>query len=309
MADTLSLDIPVRGSADVAETPDPKATRMSDFAGDLEVNADQPLDVGDDDTPEAEDTEGLEDTTEASEQDAEEGSTPDEDDLPEYDPDDEEVKAAYDAKFFTGDGTLDRDALSATFWKAFDAAPEDKRSEVRLPAGVKKFLSDVTGFDEAAIDDITAAVRDQTVTQQRDFKKRFGGDALVDAALRWGGEHYSEAQRRRFAEAQAKGFNSDEAAEQLEILISRAGRAGALKGIRREGADADTIQPSSRPRRPSSPKRNVTSAAQSQPSADVFKSVDEYNTAWAEALRSQDQGKIAYVRRKLKRSPAAQVSN
>lgn len=309
MANTLSLDVPVRGSADVADAGDPKATKLSDFAGTVEVDtaasADDDLEA-ELEAGEGEGSEELEANTEEAGDDAgeEEGT---EDTLPDYDPDNEEVRSVYDAKFFSEDGKLNRDAISTEFWKVYDAAPEDKRSEVRLPAGVKAFLSDVTGMDADAIDDITAAVRDQTFGQQREFKKRFGGDAIVDAALKWGAENYSEAQKKRFAEAQAKGYNSEDAAEQLEVLISRAARGGALKGIRRD-ASGDTEQRSNRPRRPSSPKRNITANAQAQPSADVFKSVEEFNSAYSEALRSNDPGKIAYVRRKLRRSPAAQVT-
>ncbi|MBK3400429.1 hypothetical protein [Methylobacterium ajmalii] len=197
-----------------------------------------------------EDEEDLPETTPEDEDKPEGDDEPSEGDLPDYDPDNEETKAAYDKKYFTDGGKVNLQVLSAEYFTNAEKG-EDKAG---LNAGTYAYLEDTLGLDKAAVQEIERgqlALRDQA-TQA--FYTKVGGKEGYEAALAWAKDGgYSEAQRQRYNALLAKGgADFEDAAEALMARYAKAtGKAAPEAG--RRGPP--------RGRRPSSPQRDVTGSS------------------------------------------------
>lgn len=218
--------------------------------------------------------------------------------LPDWDPENEETVAAYDAKFFTEDGSLDvRGTLSQEFWANYRKDPDAFKDPAKggLNEETYAYLKDRMGLSR---EDVLQVERGQLAiakAAEADFYNTVGGKARWEGAVKWGREGgYTPAQIERFNKAMEKG--GEDAEEAAAALM---GRYDA-KHPRRDGGFRKGP-----PRRQSSPQRDATRGAATGGSGqggDVFKSAAEYNAAISEARKSGDKKQIDAVRAKGKRS-------
>ncbi|WP_298951545.1 hypothetical protein [uncultured Methylobacterium sp.] len=292
MSDTPKPAGPPRMEVEVVSTPtvtsdpsqggthesSPDATSVS-FDGGLGPEEDD-LEGQQDAGTEGEGAEPPRDETEAE---------PDADALPDYDPDNEGVRAAYDKKFFTEAGTVNLPALSGEF---FANAAKDKDGKGGLNEGTYAYLQDTLGLDKAAVQEIERgqmALREQANTAF--YGKIEGGKERYEKAIAWAvGGGYSEAQRAAYNEAQTKGGAAFEDA--VDALMSRFGRASG-----------DTGKPQRRgppTRRPSSPQRDVTAGSRAGGGDGPAMSQAEYGKQWGAALAAVSEARKTGDRAKIR---------
>lgn len=226
-------------------------------------------------------------------------------DLPEYDPENEEVRAKYDARYFKEGGELNFSTLSEDYWASFKAVGGDE-SKAGMPEGTYAYLKDTLGLTKEQVKQIEKA--QVALHRQEEIKavsRVEGGVQRYNDAVKWAQEGgYTEAQRARFREEFAKG--GDAQADAVDALMARFEKGS---GAARRGP----------PRRASSPQRDATVKAGSGgtgPGGDVFKSKEEYTLAWRQGVerdKAAQQGNdrtekqkardhIDYLRRKARRS-------
>lgn len=242
--------------------------------------------------------------------DKEEGQQDAAPELPEYDPENEEVRTQYEERYFP-EGTFNKDLVSKEFWKSFEANEGDL-AKSGLSEGTYAFLQDMWGMDRTTIKQMEASL---VALHREEASKTFakvGGQEAVTKALDWAKQGgYTKEQQDRFnAAMDAGGEARDEA---LELLVNRFGKVNppAQTEERRRGP---------RGRFSSSPERDATARATSgapKPD-DVFKDTAEHSSTWqkgwekmSEAKASRDpkaideaQKHLDYISRKARRSPA-----
>lgn len=149
--------------------------------------------------------------------------------LPEYDPQNEEVAAQYEARYIK-DGKLNQETISKEFWAAFAKADaKDRKPFGHLPDGTYKFLEEVTGLDRQGINDVESALVAQAEARANSqytevIDKLPGGRSLYERALEWGRKGgYTKEQQERYNSARAKG--GEDFSEAAELLVERYRRA------------------------------------------------------------------------------------
>ncbi len=223
------------------------------------------------------------DTTEGAEGDGNEAG----EDLGDYDPDNEEVRAKFDAKYTNPEtGELNKDAIGSEFWSNL-AKAQEQGGEVKdhgyLNKATYDYLKDTYKVTEDFIQEIEQGLVAKAAVERQTFFASVGGEARFQAAAAWarsGG--YTKEQRARFNELMAKpGPDRDDA---VEALMNRAYKAGALRGVPGEPARKADNRPG---RRPSSPQKDATRGAAvagggGTSSSDTFKTSGEYEAAFKE---------------------------
>jgi hypothetical protein len=221
--------------------------------------------------------------------------------LPEFDAANEEVLAAYDARYMK-DGD---DGYKVVNFDAFNAelAANFKDGKTDLDPGSRAWVKATIGVSDEMIDQHLEGLVSKAQANDAKVYAQVGGPEVFESLHAYAKEHYSEAQKAAYnaaAEKAKKGDFSD-LNEQLDLLSLRAQKAG-FKGLPAR-AQATRI------RRPSSPVKSAGSntngaSRTSQPAGDasIFKSSEEHRIAQNEALASKDNAKIAAVRAKLARS-------
>lgn len=201
-------------------------------------------------------------------------------DLGEFNPDDPEVTAKYDARYFK-DGKLNKDVLSKEFFANRSKDP----NKAGLNEDTYKFLDATLGISKDVVKDIEAALVAQNQATAGAFYGKFGGQKRVEDALKWGKEgSYSEAQRKRFNEARDKGGAEYE--EQLELLMARYNKARPWQE-RQEGRRGP-------PQRRSSPERSTTAGAGAGGASDAgkgFASLEDYQQTIQKLIGNQRNAK------------------
>lgn len=212
--------------------------------------------------------------------------------LPDFDLDNEDVVAKYDAKYITPEGKLDvTGSLSEEFWANYDPANPSKPG---LGENTYKYLEERFGLDRAAVIEVEQGQVARQQKQQQEFYQRVGGKARYEAAVNWGRANYTPEQQAAFNAARQKGGTAFDDA--VDALLHRYGKVAPQQQQGRRGP----------PRRPSTPSRDATGKSgvggSSGQARDVFASAAEYNAAIAEARKSGDAKKVEAVRAKGKRS-------
>lgn len=231
-------------------------------------------------------------------------------DLGEYKPQDAEVTAKFDARYFNEEGKLNKEALAAEFW-----GNATKDSPGKLHEGTYAFLENRLGISKDVVNDIEAAL----VTQHQQaavgltarVHEAAGGKDTYNAAIAWasaGG--YTPEHGNRLNQLIQKMETGWEDA--VEALVSRFRKANPE-------APSTKLPPGPPARRSSVPAR-VAGAAGDKPPAQPqskessekqpeegqvvpFKNADEYLAALGEALKSGDPKRTAEVRARQKASP------
>jgi len=211
----------------------------------------------------------------------EDASDTPEDSLGEWKSDDPEVVAKFDGKFLREDGTLNEEAIGTEFWTDYAKLSPEERAKADLRPETRAYLKDTFKVSDGFIDqtrDGLVALQEKTDAA---FMEAFGGRDAVTGALDWarsGG--YTEEQRARFNDLQAKG--GEEFKEAMELLISRHQKAsGTGTAPSRDGL----------PGRKSTPARNATKnaavAGGGAEGAGLFATKDAYQKAWTEGLQAE----------------------
>lgn len=211
--------------------------------------------------------------------------------LPDWDPESEEVSTAYDSKYITtddeGKDVLNFEAFNAEF--ALDRG-EGKRD---LNPGTRRYLKDRFGISDALIDSHLKGVIAQEREMEADFHKQFGstpedGKRNFDAMFAWATSEagYTPEQKARYNEAMAAGGQA--ALDQIELLKTRylSKNGGKLP----EGETSETGKQSGiglkRKERGVSPPKNATGGQTTTPKqAAPFANAEEHRVAQNEALK------------------------
>lgn len=213
-------------------------------------------------------------------------------DLPDFDPDSEEVVSKYEERYFK-DGELNQAVLSQEYWKSFEAAGGDV-TKSGLPEGTYKYLESALGIPKAMAKELEAGLVAKHQAEQAGFLAKTvpGGVEAYNKAIQWaqkGG--YSEEQRQRFREAFAKGGADREDA--VEALMSRFGRASGGRDGGRRGPPRG---------RRSTPERDVTGGAGAGQGAsgDRFKSRAEHTETWNTAYKAHSEARASGDQKTIK---------
>ncbi len=241
------------------------------------------------DTIEGGGAEGEDTATGAEGDDTTEGGEADDSDLGEYDPENEEVRAKFDAKYTDPEtGELNKDVIGSEFWDNL-AKAQAEGAEVKdhgyLNPATYAYLKDTYKLSDAFITEVEQGLVARNLAERQSFYSKVGGEARFSAAAAWArGGGYTPEQVARFNELSKKGgADFDDA---VEALMNRAFKAGALKGVP-GGQNGGGAKQDSRPgRRPSTPQRDATrgaaAAGTTAEARDVFKSTAEYQQAFNE---------------------------
>lgn len=257
----------------------PEATTHDEHSDSLELG-------GAGGAEEDEEQDGAGEGSDADEgQDEEQGSGSDEDALPDYDPESDEVRSQYDARYFK-DGELNREAISAEFWKSFEANDGDL-SKSGLPDGFYAYLKDTVGVSKAMAKEIEASLVAKHTQDESQFFGKFGGVDRYNRAITWAKDGgYSDEQQQRFRDAYSKGgADRDDA---VDALMNRFHRANPPRRDDRRGPPQG--------RRSSSPQRDATGATSNRGPADGdrFKNAADHQAAWnaglSEVRKAKDGG-------------------
>lgn len=203
-------------------------------------------------------------------------------DLGAYDP---EKPEAFDAAYFTPEGQLNMERLSAEFFANAEKGTQG------LNAATYDYLQDRLGLTKEQIKAVEAG--QVALNEQRDSKlfERAGGKERLQAAVAWGKEGgYNEAQRQRFNTVM-KSNDPEAIADAIDALMVRFDAASGKP------------RPKGPPRRPSAPARSATEGTPAAAQGGGFANYEAYQAAFREANAKKDQKAIAEVRKKLSLSP------
>lgn len=254
-------------------------TTRTDFGDDISAEVDADLKA-------AEEEEGSEAGNEA------EPEAPSaEFDLPDFDPENEEVSAQYKERYLTEDGSLNFEAFNKSFYGNLQAGKTD------LNANERAFVKQHMKVSDEAIDVYLNGVASKVKEADEAFYSAAGGKETYDAMFGWavGEGGYTQAQKERFnAALKAGGSELDEQVELLKTRYAASGKAPAPK------ADPKLE------RRKSSPSASATSAAPSAPGPsgpEPFASLAEFNKAQAAAHAANDIKAMREVDARMRASP------
>lgn len=264
------------------------ATKFEGGAAETTESNSNELDLGDETLDAGPEPDAEGDAPEAETEAEPEAEAEAEDALPDYDPENEEVHAAYAARY-EKDGGLNMEALSKDYWASFNKAEGDVAAKVAkagLPEGVYKYLQATAGVSKDYVKKIEKALVADHTQDQVAAVAAVAPVEEFNKAIEWGrAGGYTPEQIKRFNAAFERG--GDDRADAIEALMGRFERATKKDpqaknfGQRRFGDNGG--------RRPSSPKRDVTGQAASGGAGspgDVFKNRAEHQSAWSSALNN-----------------------
>lgn len=256
------------------------------------------------DAPEPE-AEGEENTEEVGEeQEASEGDDAEApEDLGEWNPEDPEVKAKYDERYFGEDGKLNRGVLADEFFRNYSKA--ENKADAGLNESTYAYLNDTLGLSKETVKEIERG--QLALAQQNDtaFFERVGGKDRYEAALKWGRDGgYTKEQQERFNALRKKGGpDFDDAVDALMQRYFRANRGKRQE--QREAAEQPARRGPPKPRRASTPQRSAADRAGAGgegAAGDIYKNYHDYEVDFQKAYKSGNKAEQAKVHEKLKRS-------
>lgn len=270
-----SLDMPLDGTT-------PGAGTLAGASDSVELGQDGKV-VGAEETPAVA-------TPEETPPAEEEETTPPPADIPAdnplapWDPANPEVTAAYEARYFDGNGKLNLVAVTKEFWSN---AKEGKNGT--LHEDTYKYLEETLGVTKEAAKAIEKGlVADQAQEDSR-FWQKVGGKARYQAALDWGKATYSAADKARF-NAGINGTDTGARDDVVDALLARYERANPRAPLRRGP-----------PRRQTSPARSVAATAEGAPSAPAaqvpYASQEAYTKAWQEVIAKENSARTPAEKR------------
>lgn len=221
----------------------------------------------------------------------EDGAESDSEALPDYDPENEEVRAAYDARYFK-DGVLDKGVISSEYWKSFEANKGDL-SKAGLSEGTYAYLKDTLGVSKEMAKEIEAGLVAKHTNDEASFFSKFGGVERYNRAITWAKDGgYTAEQQQRFREAYAKG--GDDRDDAVDALMNRFHRNTGGQKDGRRGPPG---------RRSSSPQRDATGSTASQTGGgDRFKDASEHQAASTAARKAYKDAEAAGDRDAMKKA-------
>lgn len=232
-----------------------------------------------------------------------EGAAGEEAALPAFDPDNEEASAAWDNKYFPGDGTkLNMEAFGAELTGNMNK----EGGKAELNPDSYKFLESRLGVTKEDVDRIIAGQVASAQLQDQALFDVTGGREGYVSMLEFAKDAYTEPQKEIYRAAMKVG--GQQAMDQIDLLKARFQGAGNKLP---SGATSATASQRRTPpqRRPSSPAKSATDAstATGAPAAGtVFATASEHQAALRAAGR--DAGKLRAVAEKLRRSTYWQPS-
>jgi hypothetical protein len=248
----------------------------------------------------------LADGAEKSETETDTSASEEGEPLPAFDLGNEEVIAAYDAKYLAegpdGHKVINLDAFNDSISKNF------KDGKTDISADERAYVKATMGVSDELIDQhIEGLVAKAAASDEKIFAHAGSQENFV-ALHEFAAKEYNAAQKAAYNAAAAKAAKGDftDLFEQIDLLSLRAQRAG-FEGLKAPASKQNTVG-AGRLRRPSSPVKTagngVTTRAPAAPDTSVFASTEEHRIAQNEAIASRDQSKINAVRQKLSRSIA-----
>lgn len=238
-------------------------------------------------------------------------------DLPEWNPEDEAVSAAYDAKYVTTeeDGTpaLNFEAFNEQYLK--DRGANDDGSPKRdIDAATREYLKHRFGISAKIIDAHIQGLQAQEREAVNIFHSQFAetpaeGKAIYDKMLAWGKENFTPAQRARYNAGMKAG--GEEAMEQIELLKTRfitknpAEALNVTKKVLEDATTTTTKQLGFKPGgkvREVSPAKSATANGGTSRGPQPFANAEEHRKAQSAALklpRGEVANAIADVRARL----------
>lgn len=250
----------------------------------------EPKDGTEPKTPEDADAKAPEETPPAGDADTSEP-------LPDFNPEDPEVTAKYDERYFTEKG-LNQDTLGQEVY----ANSQKEGGKPVLNEGTYKYLEAKLGVTRDMAD---AHIAGQIALKQQNdatFYGMVGGEEAWKAQLAWGSANYTPEQKARFRKAMDAG--GEEAKEAAELLGTRFTKAGGKVPLPAE-TPAPVRAGFGRPeRRAASPAKTTATAAGGGAGgtpAEPYADQKEYNAALKAAGR--DPAAQAKVRKRLAASP------
>jgi hypothetical protein len=195
-----------------------------------------------------------------------------EDALADFDPDNEEVVSAYDARYSKDDGTFNEETLSKEFWANQEAGNEGLNEGTYAWLAKRGISKEFARQVEAALVTQHQANVNKVSKDDMALFDLAGGPENLKAALDWGKTGgYDKAAQDRFNKVMA-GKDTEAKKEAVELLLSRHGKVRATQDAKDE-ADARKT-----------PRRDAT--AQSAPAARTTVQPYKDKAAWREAKRA-----------------------
>lgn len=232
--------------------------------------------------------------------------------LPEWDPESEEVSAAYDAKYVT----TEEDGTPALNFEAFNeqylkdrGANEDGSPKRDIDEASRKYLKSRFGISDRIIDAHIQGLQAQEREAVNIFHGQFAADpvegkAVYEKMFAWGKENFTPAQRERFNKGMQAG--GEEAMEQVELLKTRFITKNPASSLEVTKAAVAAIpkplgfQPTKV--RAVSPEKNATANGGNSRGPQPFANAEEHRKAQSAALklpRGEVANAIADVRARL----------
>lgn len=214
-------------------------------------------------------------------------------DLGDYTPDDPEVTAKFDARYFTEEGKLNTSALEAEW---FTNAPKDGGPK-KLNEGTYKYLEERLGLSRELVDGYGQGLEALQEKRDVEFYAGAGGKDRFDAALQWGREGgYTKEQQARFNAMLAKG--GQDAEDARDALMGRYSRAN-----NKAQRDARRGPPGVPERRAANAPKDVASrGGRGGDGVQPFETREEYTKAFRAADKN-DSKAMATLRKRLMASP------
>lgn len=243
------------------------------------------------DAPPQEGDDKPEDTAEAASEEGDGDYEP----LPDYDPSNAEIAAAYDKRFVNAeDGSVNLQAFS-TEWYARRA-----KGEKGFPEGTYAYIKEFHGLSKQAADDIAEGLAAQAEKRTDTFYTAVGGEETYEAAVVWGAKAYTEEQKAKYNALRDKGGPDFET--EVLALVAR------YKTANPTATNTTTTTTARQPlqaRRPANAKVDATagrpSSGTGSPTAEPYSD----KGAWQADLKAAgaDPKKLAEVRKRLAASP------
>jgi len=272
-----ALDVPMQGKvaegSAVTTNQDAVSLTIDTETGRPEADApaEQPQPEGDEPAPEAAEPEGERPASVEA--------------LPDYDPENAEVTAQYEGRYFTEQGTLNLVALTTEYWSnAKDGKPG------ALHEGTYKYLEGALGVSKETAQEIEKGLVAQRQAEVSQFFQRVGGRKRYEAAVAWARKSYAQGDKDRF-NAAVNGSDVGARDDAVDAMLARYDRANpGQRQFQRRGP----------PRRNAAPDRSVSSSASPASGGATqaaYASREAYTDAFNKAIAAEHNAKTPAERR------------
>lgn len=217
-------------------------------------------------------------------------------DLGEFNPEDPEVAAKFDERYYTEDAKLNTAALEKEW---FGSVKKDGDVPTLNPA-TYAYLEHRLGLSKDIVDGYAEGLQLKAEKVQSAFFEGAGGKDRYTSAIEWaktGG--YTEAQQRRYNEQLTKG--GQDAEDARDALMGRFGKVRTPKGDQQPRRGPAGAPPE---RNPANAKRDAArgGAGGGGGGAQGFATKEEYTKAFRETPRGDNKAQAA-LRARLAASP------